>query len=154
MLEFNNIITNLNNGIHSTPILKTILSNVIYTSIILSIILIIVILFIYPPKDDSGWVLIKLLIYLSIANTIILSSYQSNIMNKYKEKYMNDTNTNFITNINNKSGGSIYHDQNVKVIPNFKKSDEIDEIEENNNTDDDNVEISAANILDDVERKI
>jgi hypothetical protein len=150
LIEFNSIISSINNSVHSIPLFKKILSNVIYTSIILSIILIIIVMFIYPCKSNtSNWLLVRLFIYLSIMNTIILVSYQSTISNKYKEKYMNDTSSSFITNINNKSGGNIYQKDSIKVVPNFKKSDDYESDEEI-----DKKEMTASNILDYVEQKI
>lgn len=159
LIEFNSIINTINNSIYSVPFFNKVLSNVIYTAIILSIIAIIVIICIYPCKSNTScWVLTRLFIYLIIVNTIILASYQSVITNKYKKKYIDSVSDDFITNINSKSGGTIYHRENMKVVPKFTHN-------ESNNDDvyytpscmeDDSAKklTTVSNILDDVEKRI
>jgi hypothetical protein len=122
-IEFNSVIGSINNTIYSIPFLHTILSNVIYTSIILSILLIIVMVLILPSGDMSPWMIGKMFFYLTIVNTIILSSYNSVISNKYKEQMISSDNTQFINNVTHGGNRVIYESDSVKVTPNFKHED-------------------------------
>lgn len=125
LIEFSSVINNINNSIYSTPLLNKILTNVIYTAIVLSIILLVLLLFILPCKPDtSGWIIVKLFIYLSIINTFVLSTFQNTTLIKCKEKYIDIASNDVIDSINNKTGGMIYHKDNIRVVPNLTKIDE------------------------------
>jgi hypothetical protein len=135
-IEFSSFFGNINGGITSLPIVGSILSSVVYTSIILSIILIIVITCILPFKQGTPSALImKAFIYTFILNAVVFTLHSSTVANRYKEKYTDANDDVFINNINRKGGG-IYDDDNVKVIPNFKKDNRTaQEIERDNELD-------------------
>lgn len=156
LIEFSSVINSINNSIYSVPIFNKILSNVIYTAIVLSIILVIVLIFIYPCKENtSGWILMRLFIYVGIINTIILAAFQNTVSTKCKEKYMDKNSSDFITIINSKTGGA-YSKDIKKVVPNLQKtkydSDNDSDIEITN--DEHKKEITVADMLDNMEAQV
>lgn len=149
-IEFNSFTNNIFNSINSIPFLNGILSNVLYTSIILTIILIIILLFIYPCEEGTPpWILCRMFLYLVIVNTLVFSAHQSVLTKKYNEKYTHTESDTFITNINRKGGNSIYHSDNIKVVPKFTEFTEFDNNEEK--PDNTTKEMTISDILDDVE---
>lgn len=152
-IEFSSFLGDVNNTIYSIPVFNTILSNVVYTSIILSIILLIIIIFIYPSDDMTTSSMIKLFIYIFIANTVVFASYNSFISNKYKEKYMDHSSDQFMTNINKKGGNTVYADENIKVTPKFANTD-VRIYNEENEHKEDYKNATTSDILDDLEQTI
>ncbi len=121
-VEFNSVLNEISNSIYSTPIFNKILSNIFYTSIILSILLLIVFTCMFPSKESAPeWAFVKVFIYLTLVNCIVLGSYQSTISNKYKEKYSDNFSKEFINKVNSKTGGAIYNADSIKVVPNFSQ---------------------------------
>lgn len=147
-IEFNSFTNNIFNSIYSIPLLNGIFSSILYTSIILTIILIIILLAIYPcEKDTPPWILLRIFLYLVVANTLVFSVHHSIISNKYEEKYSNDESGKFITNINRKGGNSIYNKESIEVKPNFAEYEISDEVEQPQ----DNPKLTISDILDSVE---
>ena len=163
LIEFSSMINDINNSIYSVPLFNKILSNVLYTAIVLSIIILIVLIVIYPCKGDtSGWILTRLFIYISIINTFLLSVFRNTTISKCKEKYSDSMSNDFITNINSKTGGYIYHKDNMKVVPNLKKpeiEDDDDDSDDSDNSDSDdkpkeNKNITISDMLDNIETQV
>jgi predicted outer membrane repeat protein len=150
-IEFGSFIGNINNGIYSVPFLNMIFTSVLYTSIILSILLI-VILLVIQPLEDSSFELFKIFVYTLITNIIIFSVHSSIVSNKYKEQYSADKSYDFINNINDKTGGAIYAEDTIKVVPQFK-SYENAELNMEAVYDEPKVE-TISDMLDDIEKKI
>jgi hypothetical protein len=156
-IEFSSVFGTISNGIYSIPFMNTILSSVLYTSIILSILLIIVIMFIYPgKKNSSSWVLVKLFIYLTIANVVVLSAHHSIMNNKYKERDSNDDSVKFIDNISKRGGNVVYANDSVQVIPRFEEREYVedpltsDQYNQNGGYQPEIREITASQLLDDI----
>jgi len=150
-IEFSSFIGNINNGIHSVPFLNVIFSSILYTSIILSILLV-VILLVIQPSEDSSFELFKIFVYTFITNIIIFSVHSSIVSNKYKEQYAADKSLDFINNINDKTGGAIYAEDTIKVVPQFKSVDDDTDLEMEDVSEPQNKTIS--DMLDDVEKKL
>lgn len=160
MIEFSSVIKWINNSIYAVPFFNTILSNVIYTAIVLSILLIIILVAIYPCKNGTtGWIFVKLFLYLTIINAAILSAYQSVISNKYKDKYSETASNDFMNTINNKSGGTIYAEMHKKVMPDFKDRRDSSEDDHNghdykHNHNNDDEGRNATEMLDDIDKRL
>jgi len=150
-IEFGSFIGNINNGIHSVPFLNVIFSSILYTSIILSILLI-VILLVIQPSEDSSFELFKIFVYTFITNIIVFSVHSSILSNKYKDQYANDKSYDFINDINDKTGGAIYAEDTIKVVPQFKSVDDDTDLEMEDVSEPQNKTIS--DMLDDVEKKL
>lgn len=157
-IEFNSVIGSVNNTIYAIPFLNMVFNNVIYTSIILSILLIIVMVLILPRGNISPWMLGKMFFYLTVVNTIILSSYNSVISNKYKEKMISSDNTQFINNVTHGGNRIIYESDSIKVTPNFKhvSGDEYVEEAASEVGDNDDIDTSMTNtkMLDMLEKQL
>jgi hypothetical protein len=152
-IEFNSILGNINNSIYSIPLLNTIFSNVFYTSIILSILLLVVLILVFPSDELSPWVLTKMFFYLTVINTLILSTYNSVISNKYKSKLMDDNNDKFINTVTGAGTRVIYAEDAIKVTPNFDHSHESYE-ESQPSLPMESSDLSPTNMLDMLEKQI
>jgi hypothetical protein len=110
----------MNDTMSSMPIIGTILSNLVYTSIILSIIILIMVMTILPCKSGtSSTQVLKAFVYVLITNAIVFALHNSSVSNMYREKYANAEIGTFMGNINRKTGGA-YTVDNIKVSPQFK----------------------------------
>lgn len=151
-IEFGSFVGNINNGIYSIPFLNTIFSSVLYTSIILTILLIIILLVIQPEDNSSE--LIKIFLYTFITNVIIFSVHSSIVSNKYKEHYSDKKSYDFISGINDKTGGAIYADETIKVIPQIKNDADSDSDSDSDKNYEEPKVKSISDMLDDVEKKL
>ena len=154
-IEFNSLISDINNHIYSIPIVYKIFSNVIYVSIILSIILIIILMTFYPC-DSSGVELFKVFIYIALVNVLMFSAYNSIISNKYKKQYDTDKNHDFINSVNDRVGGAIFASDNIKVTPKFKDCDSDSDSGHvyTSQSESNQVPLTTSDMLDDLEKKV
>jgi len=120
MIEFQSFFGNVNDTMSSMPIIGTILSSLIYTSIILSIIILIMVVTILPCKSNTpSSQILKAFVYVLITNAIVFALHSGSVSNMYREKYANAEIGTFMGNLNRKTGGA-YMADNIKVSPQFK----------------------------------
>lgn len=147
-IEINSLFGNITNSIYSTTGLNNLFVSIIWTSVILSIIIIIILMFMYPAKKGTpAWILFKIFLYIVAINTIILSVHNSIISNNYKEKYLDKSSDQFISNIN-KSGGYKLNNDHIKVNPSFDQKEYTYEIKNEKDL------TSVNDILNDIEQRI